>query len=815
MAILNQGRPGEPISKEQRQKSLNELGVLASKPLTNEQQQRLFPSRTNDPPVDHLSYLEGAYGHRITKYFTDKFCYGNTRDAPLIKMLTDVETRESHILRRLGHIPVNPNDRFNTSAIVDSYCFSRDVASDEQPHDSVANWNPSSAKAFVNNLIEIAESQTKLIKSTVDRGGKSLMTNRYVILHGARGSGKTYFENYILSNYSRLLDERKTIWVRINLVQRLSYDSRLVDWIYAQAAKIIIRYFNSNSGYWKKSNNLNIAFDRHFPERVYSTKGVGERRRMEESLKAARLVFEKGGLPNTGIADANLSDRVIHPEVAREVVAAGRLHGFHFIIILDGLDILEATRSYRRRFAQLFGQAIELADSYKRNGFALVLTMRSSTLGNRFKRRHQDTFDTSNADEYIILPPKVDEVIKARLDYIKREVRELENTPGTLWTGPSGADQLARFEAFIQELEEHPGVDLRRRFIDLLKDSQGANVRAIMQMIQFRYFDFVVRQQASKLPYHSIEAMMKAGRRFPPVLFRYELEGKDIVRSIWSRQKYDSRFFPNLFRYPFIEMKSESRSDRAAAQVGFGRPRIEDVVAPLRVVQMLSVWRSMLVTQSDKRGPDQRREIEVAELSEFLQAWLGYNKELIVAVLEELAEVQFIEFENSNLFASAEDAEDNIVVCQPKLEFTLRNVAQSLAYLNMAAMRVPLSSGAFRDASVPFFCVASYEEESDDLLRWVSNKITNAVALVRLILSVDKRQLTSVQQKLVEPTQPGEEFWRRVIETAIVRGVFLFGEEALRTVLRESESAVAKAAMSEAQDAEFRKHCEQYLSAWS
>ena len=530
--------------KERIERISRQIRTLASSQLHPTKYGMLaFPNDPRFIPPDHLTYLHRTLGAKIPKVYVDRLCYGTTKDAPLIRLLSEIEAREAHIHRRLGHIVVNPHDEFNTQALVESYCFACQEETDRSIHSTVANWNEESAQAFIGSVIEIAEKQSALLRTTVDRQAKGMQTDRTVILHGPRGAGKTFFENYLLSRFSSLLDQRRVIWVRINLVNQIGYDERLVDWIQAQAAKIIMRYYSRGSAYFRKPLTLAIDTHSHFATNVYPRKNKRETVRTKDIMANAELLFYRGGHPESGIDDKPISDTLISSECASEVVAAARLQGFHFVVVLDGLDVLEITRSYRDRFDSLIDQTFQLANSNKRNGFALVVATRSSTLSNILKREYHDTYAQAIGEEYLVEPVKLRDVLRKRIAYIVKEVPILSRRTNPGWKIDDIDTHMSGFEEFLAQNDPLHGAAPNWQFVDTIQQVQGENVRAQMQMVQFRYYEYIVKRNQRRLPYHAVEAMLKAGRRFPPIAYRYSFDGSELVRSNWHHQKYDSRVF--------------------------------------------------------------------------------------------------------------------------------------------------------------------------------------------------------------------------------------------------------------------------------
>lgn len=760
-----------------------------------------FPSDDGFVPRDHLTYLEWA--RKADPYYQDRFSYGNTTDSPLISQLTETDTLAAHIHRRLGHIVVNPNDPFNTAALTNSYCYYEAEAPGAPPEPNIANWNEKTSDQFVDALIKIAKKQTQIHSSMTDTGGKGLVSSRTVILHGNRGTGKTFYQNFLLSKYSDYLDQQKIIWVRVNLVNECGYEGRLVDWINAQAAKIILRYYDSESLYFRKSRNCSVNVQQYFSQEQRG-RSKKEQDRGAGALRKAKLIFQRGGLVETGIGDEEISDSNLPPEFSRLVVAAARRAGFHFIVILDGLDVLEITISYQDRFWKLLGEARILSNPNGKYAFALVIAMRTSTLMNIFRRTFQHTYEQTVGAEYVVYPVSLESILRARLKYLETEVAEIARVEGHDWELHNLTDHLSQFQNFLSEGEHLD--DRETRFLETLQRVQGENARAKMQMIQYKYYEFIVKHLEKRLPYQAVEAMMKAGRRFPPIAYKYTDRNGALLRSIWHTQKYDSRFFPSVFRFPFVS----GRAARARPESLSGDLKGVDlsyVLLGIRILQVLGRWSEILASEVYRR----RDAIFVGELCRIIELFFGYTRNSCLKMLEEFSEYQLVEFSNPNLLVPSMERDDNEVQCLPKMSHILNNFLFDLAYLNMASMRIPLPDKAFITKEVPFIQAASYEDASDELSRWVLVKITNSVSLVRLICEINRNQEIRVKRALSGTEL--DPFWVSLIDSSEGVGPFCFVEKMKQRVLKQCEAALAGIHAPRAVE-QISSSFERYASAW-
>ncbi|HXQ34732.1 MAG TPA: hypothetical protein VN843_12035, partial [Anaerolineales bacterium] len=637
----------------------------------------------------------------------------------------------------------------------------------------IANLNPSSADSFVNRLISLAKDQTAIMNVPHDRQGVSLTQPRALLLHGQRGSGKTFFENYILSKYSNYFDEQRIIWIRINLVDSIGYDDKLISWINAQSSKIILRYYNRESGYFAKSDDLHIDVESYLREKVFPAKHRKERLELQRQLEAAKEHFFFGGRGER--AEEKISEEVISSGLAHHVVSAARHAGFHFIVVLDGLDVLEITRAYRDRFDKLMTKSLELASTTERMGFALLLVTRTNTLRMILRHDYQDTYEQTEMEEVSIVAIPLTNIIESRLRNIEAEVREIASTGTVDWNDADIYGHLQAFERFLHENERIHGKVIDIKYIHLLEELQAENVRAKMQMVQYKYYDFLSKRRGATLraPYHLVEALMKAGRRFPPIAYRYVSERGLLIRAIWNRQKFDSRFFPSLFRFPFVSGRFANRRHATQRLTGtLNSARLEYILLGIRILQLL---RAMTKYYKDENRADAASSLTIGvdQLCELLNFAFDYDSDFVLRVLEEFSEYQLLEFQNPNLYLKSRRLEDNEIICLPKIDHMLNHFMYDIAYLNMAAMRIALPPLAFTSKSVGYFQAASYDEADDPLSTWVSAKITNVCGLVRLLDAVNREQERVYQMKMTEdPALPPETL--KIFEIAEDNDMFSF-----------------------------------------
>jgi hypothetical protein len=792
------------------------LSDLLGAPLSPQALARLlYPTADDFVPLDHLSFLDQRHGSILPPYYLDKLSYGSSRDSRTIRSLTSVDGREAHIHNRLGHISVNPNDPYNTSALIHSYKFVDDdplsanialqtnilkgqvqmAIDDDEPKDICVNRNFVATKQFVDTLIYIAEQQDKLLKAPFAKQDGVLMQQRALLLHAHRGAGKTFYENYILSRFSIYFDRHNTIWVRINLVEDIGYDNKLLHWINAQTAKIIMRYYDTKSMYFPKSRQRHVDVDKYISEHMHRGKNKSFKRRIKRQYLHACTIFRQGGHRNSEIREERISDDLIPPEIAVQVVAAARAAGFKFIVVLDGLDILEITKTYRLRFNNLTQQCMELTKSTKRNGFALLVVTRTNTLRTVLRADYHTTFDQAEFEQYIIQAIPLPRIIQARLQYIVSEITAMHRANHVSWPVGDLESHIQEYNEFLHTVERIYGSATGEKFINVLEKIQGSNNRAKVQMLQYRYYDFFARRRTVKGQYHAyqlVESLMKAGRRFPPIPYRYSVSDGEHVRTTWHTQRYDSRFFPSIFRFPFNSLIKQVSKHKVIFDGNLGKPRLENLLLGLRILQLVDAHHAYnRKRQRVVDGETISNKVTVGELTRVLRTYFGYEEGLTLRMVDEFVEYQIIEYHHPNIPVASNRQEDNEIVVLPKLGFLLDRFLYDLAYLNMAAIRIPLARSAFDvdDKSKPYFHAVSYEEPKDGLGLWVAAKLCNAVGLVRLLKWGDQRQEAEVRARIAENKNTDQE-WCAILETAIERGLHYFLRDTEKNLLHETRLAL-------------------------
>ncbi len=341
-------------------------------------------------------------------------------------------TPGQYIHDRFGHITVNPQNDDTTDALIKSY-----VTREQKGRNSIfVNHSPDSIREFLEELIGLAEQE---------RNYSHRHQATITVLHGPKGSGKTFFLNHILARYSPDFDRRHILWVRVNLTADFS-NNKLRHWIYAQCTKVLLRYYDPISDYYNKNKPKDIPLSmrehlEHFVNESQSNPNV--RQRQLTSIQQMCQIFQKTK------RDEKISPSLIPLMLAREAFYYALEQGYRIIVALDGLDLLEATASHCRKFAELYKQAIELAHSFDPFQAAILVVTRTNTLNTIPETGETNPF-TRMIDEYKRLHQiSVQRIIGVRKSYIANSIDTICEKNG--WPRSNHGIHIEQFAKFLEE----------------------------------------------------------------------------------------------------------------------------------------------------------------------------------------------------------------------------------------------------------------------------------------------------------------------------------------------------------------------------
>lgn len=627
----------------------------------------------------------------------------------------DITTRHSFIYRRLGHLTVNPNKMGANEALVKSYVFSPDDRL------GIVNSNEKSVGDFIARLIRVAREERAFDSQfrVPDPAAASGQATRMFVLHGPRGTGKTFFLNYLLSRYSELLDKEKVIWVRINLVTNFGPHNQLENWIPAQASKILLRYYDENQKSRHPGSQPPIPLDFVEHIKTYVEEQYAE---YPDRLRELRdhIIIMKESFRDLRY-DKPVSEDLVPPVLGKEIMRYAREMGYSFIVALDGLDRLDITNSAKEKFDSLCRQVDLIGRAYESQGFTLLVASRTKTL----LSTNSCFSDPYRQGSTRCLPMgKVDlsAIVRRRLEMLKDEI--FRQAPLYEWDILDWPEHINEFG--LRLFDDQGG------FIGGLLDTLGDDRRAQMQIIQLDYLDFLETKRARA--YQLIEYLTKAGKRYPPRYYFYaKYKDGDLIQAGNAEPTpLDSKFFPTIFSFPILqEGQSGNLSHPHSMLIG------------LRIAQLvLSCSELIRDKESYVRDPMLGR-----ELGSICKKMFGYEEQLVYALLEELAEFDMMQLDGG-LYPLPVKREDYVIRDRPKLRVLLDTMIYDIAYLNLVAMRVPVAVDVLSSENNTFglFKAETLDQKLSSLGRestmsgWIFAKAVNAISLYRLVKYINDVQ---------------------------------------------------------------------------
>jgi hypothetical protein len=685
--------------------------------------------RVLSSPADRfLSALEsGVYSDAVKVQTRD--------DGASSALLTD--DRDSFVYRRLGHLTVNPNKPGSNDALVASYVWSTDI------REGVVN-NSSAARLFIERLITAAHDARSHAAETFapDAAAAAAQSPGMFVLHGDRGVGKTIFLNYLLGRFASRLDDAKVVWVRVNLVDDFLPYNNLRNWIYAQASKVLLRYYDVSQAtrYPNSTIPLRLDFISHLKDFIADNYTEAPRlydRYFDSIVQLARVLRSaKDELP--------LSEDLVPPILGAEVMNFARTEGYSFIVVLDGLDLLDITRGAKEKFDDLSTNAELIAESRDTNGYALVVASRTETLRNSHSS-FSEIYRSAPARSFAISHVNLDDIIDKRLTVIETEVTRLARQWG--WN-------VSDWPLHIRDYHRRLFGDPNDEYYPGLLMALGHNRRAQMQMIQDDYLDHVIGK-GSERSYKFLEQLLKGGKRYPPRYYRYlQLDNGEWAHAPADYQPFDSKFLPTFFTFPHL----------ADGPIETHIPHPDALVAGLRCAQLIIA--DHINQLGDERFAGSLLATEIANINEVL---FGYPRSIVYLFLEEFAEFGLVNL-HGHLFPQPRDPEIYHVEVTDKLHLLAEKAIYDVAFLNLAAMRAPINRNALDGRHGPPYFLAEYLDSSrrTSVDPWITAKIINSIGLHRLIRHINDKQKRAYQSKRAEIHGRLSRRERAIVERAVI-----------------------------------------------
>ena len=596
-----------------------------------------------------------------------------------------------YISSHLTHISVNQSNVLNSALITSSYVFCR---SDHERNP--INQSDATIQEFIGTLVRISLRERILSITRDEIHRESAINEEFIsLLHGERGSGKTFFLNYAVTEGTEFLNENKVIWVRVNLVYKSDFEGQIERWVLAQAAKIALRYYDKASEY---GGSRSIDVVSHIFEWIDANPDfrASERNELRRAFRLMLSSYARLG------GDRRVSEYTCNAEICNEIYRFLRISGWSFIFIIDGFDQLDVSLEQRERFDLIKNDIISFMSMRANFGAAFLIVSRTNTIADL---NSYDPFRSISADlRFVIGTPHWKDVIRQRFSAIEGAVLNQIPHDHAVDVGRLKGKLLEFSEAWLNGPDPLEGAD----------EALTANIRAIMQVLYLHFVDFV--DEKTGKGYQVIEHMMLNGHRYPVVAYNYVHDGAGgLVSQASMEVRHEARFFPIVTRAPWPT--DPSRDDV--------RP-YADILLQLRCIQIL-------IASTDA---DDQEVLSIGELVDLIHELFGYTKSSIEAATRELISFEFAKIQIVR--AHSVDSDQNRIFVLPKAKYFVRRCLFDIAYLNMCSMRTPLPKGVFRSEMV---VPDSLGKPRHRLETWIPNKISNALFLFALCLSANAFEL--------------------------------------------------------------------------
>ena len=664
--------------------------------------------------------------------WTDALAHFELADGP--RALLPRDSWNAYIHRRLGHLAVNPSRKPSTDALNASYVFPPTVG---VHRGRPANESENTALRFVESLIELAKDQRELWADGLSRHDPvedQLSSTNLTLLIGPRGSGKTFFFNYLLSRHNTLLNDSRVVWVRLDLTQKFFLRPEeltslsIEDWVFAQATKILYRYYDASSIYSADKPivlNIDDMLQRYI-EKLNETNDAKEslnekRRKMRELFP---IVRKPSDFREAASAEAPLSQNLVPSDMGLSVVNYALSQGYAFIVVFDGLDVLDCSLQEHLTYLRYNAAVQRLARDHGRTGMTYVASIRMHDGA----QQYQSQYNVAPECTYYVAPVSLDMILKKRMSFIGSEAAYISNLPQY----PPALDLEDHLKGFMQYLEKAVEEGGRARFFPLLCDVLGSNSRAQMQVTRMQYADYCSSEGTKQ--YRILEALVTEDGWVPPRRFEYKVDPDGwLVPFRVGERRFDNRLLPTLFRFP---LEAERLLQGNVSLNG------DYVVANLRILQL-----ALAPTRTAAKKPGGTfPNLTVAELADLLFRLFGYDRKVVYGLVQELSEYELIWLSGYS-HASPASVDRAIVHPLPKSEWLLKVATGDVAFLNLAAMRCPFRAESmgeklFRGRRLPD------ESRRDELNKWIITKVTNALVMLRIIMHFSTRQGIKVTEWL-------------------------------------------------------------------
>jgi len=615
------------------------------------------------------------------------------------------KTREGYILSILGHLSANPSNPEKKDILSQVYIYSE---SSEIRNSDIPNTNSKSAQEFINELNAASklERDMYLLNNSITRS--------LYILHGDRGIGKTIFINHLFTKYNDYLNEKKTIWIRINLAEDFGGDDpNLIHWLLSKAVMVVFRYYIHFHDFSGLIDRLKDYIVHKFKD---NTKDM-----LLENLQILVDMFvskEYREVLNSELVNDLISRRVLHEAIN---------NGYSFIYVLDGFDRIDITPKYKTIFDNLNKRLNTLTHLDTKLGGCFLIVTRTETTRYMASTNLFATSKSRNSIFKGITGVDFDKIIDKRFTYLSKIIESKGNVVG--WSLVDWPLHLDEFKVYLTSVSEKSSFE---NFSEYINDIYGNNNRAKAQLLQLCYNDYLESKKHPKR-YQLIESMCKGGFMYPPQIYYYSEDSNKRGPDAHAKM-FDNVFITTLVRFPYSDKRKWTALPISKTYT----------LAGLRVIQLIEAYEMLY-----NNGSGQMKFfIPISTLLSDLDALFHYDRDIIISILEEFYEYGYINLDGDELLIP-ERVERYKAKSTPKMKFiyfsSLSTLFNEIAYLNMCSMRLLLNRDYFRK-DIPFIKALTLDDGKVRISEWTIWKIINSISICRVLKAIHSKEYKYVEE---------------------------------------------------------------------
>lgn len=618
-------------------------------------------------------------------------------------------------------IRANPHHLERTSIIKGTFVFSGEVLNaDHIPackRGDILNHSPAVLDQFVGDWIENAK---ELGKATI-KGMTSPGIDRFNFVLGDRGVGKTFLQNFIISEYAERFDKEKVIWLRLNLVNEFgSYKDDLNDRMAAQCFKIIARYYDSRSqyltqgevqaftdisGFWKRRGeydfDVKLILSQYIEEIAINEQ---DKRRMYDELKETLILLQDKQNDN------DISPDNLRSDFAKKIYGEAVRRGFTFLLVLDGIDLLQLSRTAKDDYQDRLNSIVNfLGAETIRPLYTLIFAREESKADfERLSIEHAKSYQAPVGADLLVEACNVELMINRKIQYVSKHMPDIST------------DDIDNFLVCVNKEGEGEG---EGSLVGQIATTVGSNLRSASITLSMAALEYSSEHETT---YHFTESAMLSGGTYPPQPYTYKFEEYELSRlRVATYAVLEVVYLPSIIGFPYAEGRTVSDN---YGDVGF-----EKYLWGIRVIQLVKIFCEIHARTKSKPN--------VAKLCELMSCFYGYPEKETKFIVEEFVEMGLLEANSTvSIISNAkENIANNCVSISPKGSHIYGKCIFDPTYLALSAMTMPvpneLISGESREKMLlrrSPVVVGSKE--------WVKAKVINSIVVYKLLVGLNEKQ---------------------------------------------------------------------------